>query len=262
MLKRRLIPVLFLKDGWMVRSESFKYHQVMGHPVHHVERLAQWDVDELIVLDISTGEACFDFARDDYRHAGPKDLLEFIQMTATECHIPLTFGGRIRNFEDIQLRIRNGADKVVLNTAIAETPELVSETARVFGRQAIVANVDYRETEDGPIVFTHHGSVSTGTSVVDWAQRVVDLGAGEIFLHAIDRDGIARGYDLETIASATDAVNIPIICCGGAGHQSHFMRCCETTDASGIAAGNIFHFTENAYPAAKKYLRKKRDDIR
>ena len=183
-------------------------------------------------------------------------------MTATECHIPLTFGGRIRNFEDIQLRIRNGADKVVLNTAIAETPELVSETARVFGRQAIVANVDYRETEDGPIVFTHHGSVSTGTSVVDWEQRVADLGAGEIFLHAIDRDGKARGYDLETIASLTGAVNIPIICCGGAGHQSHFMRCCERTDASGIAAGNIFHFTENAYPAAKEYLRKKRDDIR
>ncbi len=262
MLKRRLIPVLYLQSGWMVRSELFKIHQAIGNPFLHVERMVQWDVDELVVIDIGTGDEKFDFARDDYRHAGAKDLLEFIRATATECRIPLTFGGRIRTIEDIRQRIQNGADKITLNSALAENPDLVPEAARAFGRQAIMVSIDYRMTEDGAIAFTHHGTRGTGMSVTDWARRAVDLGAGEIFLNAIDRDGTAKGYDLDTITEVIAAVDIPVIACGGAGHQSHFIKCFEETEASGVAAGNIFHFTENAYPRAKDYLRGRRDDIR
>lgn len=262
MLKRRLIPILYMQSAWMVRSELFKIHQAIGNPFTHVERMVQWDVDELVVIDIGTGEETFDFARDDYRHKGVKNLLEFIHKTATECRIPLTFGGRIRTFGDIQQRIQNGADKIAVNSALADSPGLVSEAARSFGRQAIIASVDYRMTESGAVAFTHHGSQDTKMSVTDWVRRAADLGAGEILLNAIDRDGTGQGYDLETIRDVVAAVDIPVIACGGAGHQSHFLKCFAETEVSGVAAGNIFHFTENAYPRAKVYLRTKRDDIR
>lgn len=262
MLKRRLIPVLYMQSAWMVRSELFKIHQAIGNPFVHVERMVQWDVDELVVIDISTGKETFDFARDDYRHSGVKDLLEFIRKTATECRIPLTFGGRIHTLSDIRQRIQNGADKVSINSAMAQNPDLVTQAAKEFGRQAIMVSVDYRVTDQGANAFTHHASQDTGVPVTDWARRAVDGGAGEILLNAVDRDGTGRGYDLDTINAVVDAVDIPVIACGGAGHQSHFMKCFEKTAASGVAAGNIFHFTENAYPRAKAYLRGKRDDIR
>jgi imidazole glycerol-phosphate synthase subunit HisF len=262
MLKRRLIPILYLKDGWMVRSEAFSIHQVIGNPVHHVERMVQWDVDELIVINISESEGVFDFSRDDYRHRGPRSLAEFITMIATECRIPLTFGGLIRNFEDIRNRIQNGADKVTINTGLLENPRIVSEAAEAFGCQAVVASIDYRIEEGVAQVYAGRGRVRTGAALADWASRAADLGAGEILINAIDRDGKANGYDIENIAMVSDLLEVPVIACGGAGHVSHFLRCFNETGASAVAAGNIFHFTENAYPRSKAYLRQKRDDLK
>lgn len=256
MLKRRLIPVLYLKDGYIVRSELFKIHQVMGYPVPHVSRLNEWDVDELIVLDIGSGN--YEINRDDHKEKGAASLVELIHMIAITCAIPLTFGGRIRTVEDVRERIQNGADKVTINSGFAERPKLVTEVAERFGSQAIVVNADYRMVEGEARVFTHHGQQDTGMDVVAWAKRAIDYGAGEIFINAIDRDGTAKGYDLDTINRVAAAVEVPVIACGGAGHQSHFGKCFAETDASGIAAGNIFHFTENAYPRAKTYLRDKR----
>lgn len=262
MLKRRLIPVLYLKDGWMVRSELFKIHQVIGHPVHHVERLVQWDVDELIVLDIGVGESTFEIPRDDYRVGGAKTLLEFISGIASNCRIPLTFGGRIRDLEDARIRIRNGADKVSVNTAATEEPALIGRIARAFGSQAVVVSIDYRMIDGEARVFADHASRDIGRDVVSWARQAEDHAAGEILLNAVDRDGTAKGYDLATTQAVSDAVEIPVITCGGAGHQRHFMQCFEATGASAVAAGNIFHFTENAYPRAKAFLRERRADIR
>lgn len=246
----------------MVRSELFSIHQVIGHPVSHVERLVQWDVDELIILDISPGEPSYDTRRQDHKLKGVGTLLEFIAMVGVHCAIPLTFGGRIKSFDDIRVRIQNGADKVTLNTVVAEKPELVTEAAHAFGSQAIVVSVDYRMIDSRPVVFTEHGQHNTGLDVIAWARRAQDLCAGEILLNSIDRDGTARGYDLETIDAVARAVEIPVIACGGAGHQSHFLRCFQETGASAVAAGNIFHFTENAYPRAKKYLRSNLVDVR
>ncbi len=263
MLKRRLIPVLLLQHGWMVRSELFRTHQVIGNPVVHVERMVQWDVDELIVLDISAGAATdFGHNRDDYREPGATDLLAFIRKIAAECRIPLTFGGRIRSLDDMGLRIQNGADKVTLNTAALDDPELIRRGAETFGAQAVVVSIDYRHGSDGAVVFRDNGRVNTGRALADWARSAEDHGAGEILVNAIDRDGVANGYDLETIAAIADTVRIPVIACGGAGHMRHFAKCFESTDASAVAAANIFHFTENAYPRAKRYLRGERDDIR
>jgi len=246
----------------MVRSESFSIHQVIGNPVSHVERLVQWDVDELILIDITKGGADYDIKRDDHRLKGAVDLLEFVQMIAAKCAIPLAFGGRIRTFQDIAELIQNGADKVVLNSAIVDTPELISEAAQQFGAQAIVVVVDYRMVDEEPRVFTHHASRDIGADAVTWAKQVEELGAGEIFLNAIDRDGTARGYDLSTIERVAACVEIPVIACGGAGPQRHFLKCLKDTSASAVAAGNIFHFTENAYPRAKRYLRERRNDVR
>lgn len=262
MFKRRLIPVLFLKDGWMVRSQTFSIHQVIGDPVGHVRRMVQWDVDELIVLDIGAHESTFTHLRSDYRNKPVHTVAEFINLIAAECSIPLTFGGRIRSIEDIQLRIQNGADKVVLNSMLFDSPDLVTEAAYRFGSQAIVASIDYRTENGRPMVFTRWGKDAVGVDAAAWARRAVDLGVGEIFLNSIERDGTARGYDFDATNCVAAAVRAPIITCGGAGVQNHFLKCFQNTAASAIAAGNIFHFTENAYPNAKVFLRHTLNDIR
>jgi len=262
MLKRRLLPVLYLLDGWMVRSQEFNEHQYIGDPVQHVERMVDWDVDELIVLDIGRGEMGFEHHRQDYRHKPVLTLFDFILGISVECRIPLTIGGRIRSVDDIRVRIQNGADKVCVNTLLADDPEVVNQAARKFGSQAIVASIDFRVVDGTSRVFLDHGGKDSGVGPAEWARRARELGAGEILLNAIDRDGMARGYDLETIDAVAGAVDIPVIACGGAGHQRHFLECFERTRAQAVAAGNIFHFTENAYPRAKQFLAEKRDDIR
>jgi cyclase len=262
MFKRRLIAVLYLKDGWMVRSEDFSFHQYIGDPVAHVNRLVEWDVDELIVLDIGAEESRFDHHRMDYRHKPVTTILEFVERAGVQCAIPLTIGGRIRTLEDIALRILNGADKVALNTLLHRNPALVGEAARAFGAQALVASIDYRMVEGQPRVFVERGRTDTGATVLDWAKRAEDLGAGEILLNAMDRDGMAQGFDLTTIARTAEAVSIPVIACGGAGTPDHFLDVLRETRALAVAAGNIFHFKENAYPNAKAFLRGALGDIR
>lgn len=262
MFKRRVIAVLYLKDGWMVRSEEFSFHHYIGDPCAHVERMVQWDVDELVVLDIGAQESRFDHHRIDYRLQPVTTLLELVKRIGVECHIPLTFGGRVRSLLDIENRILNGADKVTLNTALMDQPGLVDEAARTFGSQAIVASIDYRVVDGVPRVFVGRGKTDSGRDAVTWARLAEDAGAGEILLNAIDRDGMAEGYDIETIIRVADSVAIPVICCGGAGSNEHFLDALTETPVSAVAAGNFFHFKENAYPRLKAYLRERLEDIR
>jgi imidazole glycerol-phosphate synthase subunit HisF len=246
----------------MVRSEKFNIHQIIGHPISHIERLTQWNVDELIILDISDRPNTFEINRDDHKFKGALNLLEFISNIARTCAVPLTLGGHIRTLDDIRVRIQHGADKVSVNTAFFKTPDVIESAAQIFGSQALIACIDYRLVDDSPTVFINKGLEKIDGRLVDWAKKAEELGCGEIFLHAIERDGTAQGYDLKTIHAVTESVTIPVIACGGAGHQSHFKKCFESSNASAIAAGNIFHFTENAYPRAKSYLRNHIKDIR
>lgn len=263
MLRRRLVPVLYLKDGWMVRSEKFSIHQYIGNPIIHVERMIQWDVDELIVLDIGTGSTNrFQHGRLDYQTSGVSDLFTFIARIAEECRIPLTFGGNLRNFDQINQTFINGADKICLNSLFHDNQKLVSQCIKVFGSQAIVASVDYRIVDGKAVVFKSDGNVRTKFDLLDWVRVVEDLQAGEIFLNSIDLDGSGQGYDLANIEMVSNSVSIPVIGCGGAGHRSHFLKCFQETSVSAVAAGNMFHFTENAYPLSKKYLREKSVNIR
>jgi cyclase len=245
----------------MVRSELFRIHQVLGQVIHHVERLMEWDVDELVVLDISEAER-FDARRSDVRHPGAFDFRTLIAQIANNCCIPLTFGGRIRSFADVVNRIENGADKVALNTVLHDDPKLVTRTAHEYGSQAVVASIDFRDIEGAPRTFVERGTRDTGLPPVEAARRAVELGAGEILLNAIDRDGTASGLDINCIGEVAAAVEVPVIGCGGAGRDIHFVRAFEATSARAIAAGNIFHFTENAYPRIKQLLRSRFPDFR
>lgn len=245
----------------MVRSETFRTHQAIGNPVVHVERMTQWDVDELIVLNIGA-EGGFQHLRGDYKDPGPTSLQDFIERIGLECRIPLSYGGRLDSVEDAIKIIRFGADKIVINTAAHDDPGLIGRCAKALGSQAVVVSLDYRVIDGTPIAFVDRGRRSTGEHVITCATRAASLGAGEILLNSIERDGSARGYDLETIDSVASLIDIPVIACGGAGHQNHFLACFEKTQAMAAAAGNIFHFTENAYPRAKNFLRGRLQDIR
>ena len=255
MLKRRLIPVLYIKNGLIVRSEKFSYHQNLGNVQTEAKRYTEWDVDELIYIDI-TRDGTHDLRRDDLRVKQNQNAgtIELLQQISEVCFMPLTFGGHVYTMDDVISRISNGADKITLNTAAFNTPELITRVAEYYGRQCVVISTDYRIIEKKPIVFVENGMKNTGVHLFDWVERVEKLGAGEHFLNAIDRDGMANGYDIENLKAVTEYTGIPVIAAGGAGDFFDFADLANETKVSGIAAGNIFHFTENSYPRAKKLL--------
>ena len=253
---------MFLKDGWIVRSENFTVHQVIGEPNSHAERMRQWNVDELVLLDISSSEKPFEHYRNDYKIKPVKNLLEFIKRFSFECNMPLSFGGNIKSFDGIKERIKFGADKVILNSVFSENPEIIAKAIKVYGKQAIIASIDYKKIGSSYNVFINKGSKNIGYAPEVWAKEVENIGAGEILLQSIDHDGKANGYDLEIINKVSEVVNIPVIACSGAGHSSHILECFNETNVEAVAAGNFFHFTENAYPRTKKYLSIHRKDIR
>lgn len=253
MLYPRLIPCLLLKQGVIVRSQLFKVHQVIGNPMSTVERFSHWNVDELIILDISA-EDYHDLRRDDLhqKYAGTT-ALDVLREVAKVCFMPLAFGGRIRSLEDIRLRLSAGADKVVINTKACHTPDFITEAARHFGSQCIVVSIDAYQHPDGSYeVYTERSTKPTGTTPADWAKQVEQLGAGEIFLNSINRDGSAQGYDVKLIRSVRDVTTIPVIACGGVGKYEHFPTGILEGGASAVSAANIFHFFELSYSFAKK----------
>jgi len=250
----RLVPVLLLKHGVIVRSQNFTLHQVFGNPMSTVERFSNWNVDELIVLDISRGEDFHDLRRDDlfqnYSGTGALDVLSEI---AKVSFMPLAFGGRVKTLSDISERLERGADKVVINTAAFDDRAFIAAAARRFGSQCIVVSIDGKKMPDGHWrAFVDGGRRDTGLSPAELAARAQADGAGEIFLNSIDRDGAAKGYDLEMIRAVTAAVTLPVIACGGVGAYGDFSSAIRDGGAAAAAAANIFHFAELSYPLAKQ----------
>ena len=253
MIRPRLIPVLLLKHGVIVRSQLFNVHQVIGNPMSTVERLSDWNVDELVLLDISADDY-HDLRRDDIqqRYQGTS-AVDVLREVAKVCFMPLTFGGRIRSLDDIAERISAGADKVSINSAALGDPGFVEQAARRFGAQCVVVSIDAKRHPDGRYeVYGGDGKIATGREPAEWAREVAQLGAGEILLNSIDRDGSAQGYDLELINLVTRAAGIPVIACGGVGAYEHFAAGIIHGGANAVAAANIFHFYELSYPMAKQ----------
>ena len=261
MLKKRLIPVLLLQNGLLVRSELFKIHQVIGNPIYEVKRFNEWNVDELIYLDI-TKEGHYDLRRDDHKVKGLDNPLTILDAVSKACFMPLTWGGRIRDVKDMNQRISRGADKITINTAAVQRPELITEGARVFGSQAIVVCIDVLRYPDGRTeVFTDGGRTPTRLKSEEWARQVEDRGAGEILLQSIDLDGTGRGYDLELIHNVSSATTIPVIALGGVGRYEHYARGIEA-GASAVAAANVWHFKELADRGGKRAMAKGGIDVR
>jgi imidazoleglycerol phosphate synthase cyclase subunit len=253
MSRPRLIPVLLLKHGLLVRSQWFRIHQVIGNPVSTIERFSHWNVDELVLLDISDDDV-HDLRRDDLevRFSG-NTALDVLRTVAPACMMPLAFGGRIRTVEDMRLRLEAGADKCVVNTAAVEDPAFITESAERFGSQCVVVSIDAMRHDDGRLeVMSTRGTKTTGRDPAEWAREAEERGAGEIFLNSVDRDGTARGYDIDLVRRVADATSIPVIACGGVGNYQHVPAGITEAGASAVAAANIFHFFELSYPHAKQ----------
>lgn len=255
MLKTRLIPVLLLKNGVLVRSEGFNIHQVIGNPIHEVERFNEWNVDELLYVDISRDDE-YDLRRNDSKVTELTDPLQILERVSKTCFMPLTWGGRIRSVEHMRERFSRGADKITINSAAIENPELITEGARLFGSQAIVVSVDAKKRgPDDYEVIADCGRTATGMSVVEWVAKAEQAGAGEIFLQSIDEDGMAEGYDCKLISQVCKSVEVPVICCSGVGQFEDYADGVEA-GASAVAAANLWHFKELADRAGKRALAK------
>lgn len=260
-LKVRLIPVLILKNGQLVRSEDFHLHQIIGDPIHEVKRFNEWNVDELIYIDITQGDYTF-VGRTDHKTKPMEGPLEILDEVSKTCFVPLTWGGRIKTFEDAQARFERGADKITLNSALFTTPELPGQIAKRYGAQAVVASIDAWLHEDGRYeVFTNGKQTPTGKNPAEWAAQLQDLGAGEILIQSINRDGKGIGYDLELISAISNAVEIPVIACSGVGTYEHYSKAVDA-GASAVAAANIWHFKELSDRNGKRALQRAGINIR
>jgi cyclase len=262
MKKKRLIPVLLLKNGWLVQSKQFRRYQNLGNPVAAVKRLSEWGADELIYLDISRDEV-YDVRRDDLAHPNRQSFREIICDVAKVTFMPMTVGGKINSIRDIEAYLALGADKVAINSGALRRPEIISEGAKKFGSQCIVASIDVKKTESGlDRVYDHVLRVTTHWSPEAWSKRLEMMGAGEILLNSVDRDGMGFGYDLGLIDAVTSSVSIPVIACGGVGEWDHFADGLGRTAADAVAAANIFHFRDQSVYLAKKYLISKSVNVR
>ncbi|MHC1699597.1 MAG: imidazole glycerol phosphate synthase subunit HisF [Humidesulfovibrio sp.] len=243
MLKIRIIPTLLHKDLGLVKGVGFDSWRRVGAALQSIQVYALRGVDELIFLDIN--------ATTENR---PPDF-ETVDDLADNCFMPLTVGGGVRSLEDLHRMLRVGADKVAINTAAVADPELISEAAQRFGSQCVVVSIDYRQHPDGRReVFTHSGTRATGLDPRELARRVADLGAGEILLTSVERDGTMAGYDIEGLAQVSAAVGIPVIASGGAGGYEDMYLAVAEGGASAVAAASIFHFTQMTPEGAKRHL--------
>ena len=246
MLAKRIIPCLDVNKGRVVKGTNFVNLRDAGDPVAVASRYDQEGADELVFLDITAS------------HEGREILWDVVRRTAEVCFMPLTVGGGIREIDDIRALLNAGADKVSINSAAVRTPDFIRAAARRFGSQCIVVNIDpKRVSRDGREVWEVHingGRIPTGLEAVSWAREVERLGAGEIVLTSMDADGTKNGYDLEMTRAVADAVGIPVVASGGAGHPEHLRAALAEGGASAALAASIFHYREFSIPQTKEYL--------
>lgn len=260
-LKHRLIPVLLLQNGLLVRSEEFRLHQIIGNPLNEVQRFNEWNVDELIYLDITTDDV-YDSRRNDHKMKSASDPLEILSAVSEHCFMPLTWGGRIKSVDDMWRCIENGADKVAVNTAALSDPSLITMGANRFGSQAVVVSIDVKgSSTQGWQVVAAGGKQETGLTPVAWAKEAERRGAGEILLQHVQRDGVGEGYDVELIGDVAESVSVPIIACSGVGRYEHYVDGIKA-GASAVAAANIWHFKELSDRAGKRALANAGIDVR
>ena len=254
-LAKRIIPCLDVDCGRVVKGVNFVGIRDAGDPVEIALRYNEQGADEITFLDITAS------------HEGRDTTVHTVEQIAEHVFIPLTVGGGIRSVEDIRTMLNAGADKVSINTAAIHEPELVRKSAQRFGSQCIVVAIDAKRVDDvdGEArweIFTHGGRKPTGIDAVGWAVRMAELGAGEILLTSMDRDGTKNGFDLGVTRASTDAVEIPVIASGGVGNLDHLVDGIILGGADAVLAASIFHFGEYTVPQAKAYLAEQGVEVR
>jgi cyclase len=242
-LKRRVIPCLDVKDGRTVKGVGFVNLKDAGDPVELARRYDTDGADELAFLDITASVE------------GRGTLLEIVRRTAAECFMPLTVGGGVSSVENVRKLLLAGADKVSINTAAVREPELIRRAAEKFGSQCITVAIDAKQVASSRWeVFTHGGRTATGLDAVEWARRATELGAGEILLTSMDRDGSQAGYDLALTRRVVEAVPVPVIASGGAGGLPHIVEVLAETGVSAVLAASIFHYGRHSIGEAKRAI--------
>jgi len=241
-LAKRIIPCLDVDQGRVVKGINFVDIRDAGDPVEIARRYDEQKADEITFLDIT--------ASSDHRHT----MVDMVRSVAGEVFIPLTVGGGIREVADIHTMLQAGADKVSINTAAVKRPGVVKEASKHFGAQCIVVAIDAKRKDDRWQVFTHGGRSATGMDAIDWARRVADMGAGEILLTSMDRDGTRDGFDIELTCAVSRAVSIPVIASGGVGTLDHLVEGIVDGGADAVLAASIFHFGEYTIDQAKVYM--------
>ena len=239
---KRIIPCLDVDQGRVVKGINFVDIRDAGDPVEIARRYDEQKADEIMFLDIT--------ASSDHRHT----MVDMVRSVAGEVFIPLTVGGGIREVADIHTMLQAGADKVSINTAAVKRPGVVKEASKHFGAQCIVVAIDAKRKDDRWQVFTHGGRSATGMDAIDWARRVADMGAGEILLTSMDRDGTRDGFDIELTCAVSRAVSIPVIASGGVGTLDHLVEGIVDGGADAVLAASIFHFGEYTIDQAKVYM--------
>lgn len=245
MLKVRIIPTLLYRDFGLVKGTRFDSRRAVGSPIQAIKVYNLRGVDELVFLDVMAT----------VRRKGPD--FDLIDELADDCFMPLAVGGGVRTLDDVRRLLQVGADKVSINTAAVENPQLVRAAAEHFGSQSVVASIDTKREPDGTsTVWIRSGTAPTGRDPAELAQEMEGLGAGEILLTSIDRDGTMEGYDIEVIRRVSRAVTVPVIASGGAGSFEDMGRAVLEGEASAVAAAAMFHFTQQTPAEAKQYLKK------
>lgn len=250
MLAKRIIPCLDIKNGQTVKGVNFLDVKEVGNPVEMAIKYSNQGADELVFLDISATEE------------RRKTLIPLVRDIAKHINIPFTVGGGINALENVEELLKNGADKITINSASLSNPKLITEVAKRFGSQCMVVAIDTKLVENQNKVFSNGGKIETEKELFSWAKEVENLGAGEILLTSMNTDGTKAGFAIEITKQLAELVNIPVIASGGAGTMQHFEDVFTETKATGALAASIFHFNEIAIPELKNYLKSKNLSIR
>ena len=250
MLTKRIIPCLDIKNGRTVKGVNFVDLKDAGDPVELAKKYAETGADELVFLDISATEE------------RRKTLVDLVRKVAQNINIPFTVGGGISSIEDVEILLKNGADKVSINSSAVKRPELINELARKFGNQCVVVAFDAKKINNDWIVHLVGGKVETELNLFDWAKEVEQRGAGEILFTSMDNDGTKNGFSNEALAKLSEIVNIPIIASGGAGTMQDFADAFTKGKADAALAASVFHFKEIEIPVLKQFLKEKKISVR
>lgn len=250
MLAKRIIPCLDIKNGETVKGVNFLDLKEVGNPVEMAIRYSLQGADELVFLDIS--------ATDERR----KTLIPLVKEIAKNINIPFTVGGGINALENVEELLKNGADKITINSAALSNPKLITDVAKRFGSQCMVLAIDTKFVENKHKVFSNGGKIETEKELFSWAREVENLGAGEILLTSMNTDGTKAGFAIDITRTLSGLINIPVIASGGAGTMQHFEDVFTETKATGALAASIFHFNEIGIPELKNYLKSKNLPIR